>query len=145
MHSVVGSFKRMHNLVLSPGEECLTSLVEYCNAQRIVAASLSAIGAVREVELGAFEIDSKSYHKFSPAGVYELIALNGNIAIDNDSARPMAHLHVCLADHQGRCLGGQLFKAVCAVTVEFFLVEFEGQLTRRLDDFSGLKLLSALS
>ncbi|MFP5263147.1 MAG: PPC domain-containing DNA-binding protein [Blastocatellia bacterium] len=129
-------------VVLDVGDEVMDSLKKLAAAERIGMASLTAIGAVRDVVLGYLDLSRKEYLKREfGADSMELIAMTGNLGLLN--GEPVAHCHAVVGDREMRVYGGHLFEASASVTVEIFLRVYEGEITRRPDPDSGANLISA--
>lgn len=128
-------------VVLDAGNAVMDSLKKLAAAERIGMASLTAIGAVRDVVLGYLDLDRKEYLKRElGSDSMELIAMTGNLALLD--GEPVAHCHAVVGDREMRVFGGHLFEASVSVTVEIFLRVYEGEITRRLDPDSGANLIS---
>ena len=87
--------------MLDAGDEIIASLKRLAGAERIGAASLTGIGAVRDVVLGYLDLDEKQYLKreFGPESM-ELVSLTGNLALLD--GEPVAHCHVVVGDREMR-------------------------------------------
>ena len=123
-------------VVLDVGDEIIESLKKLALAERIGEASLTGIGAVRDVVLGYIDLDQKGYLRraLGPESM-ELVSLTGNLA--TLKGEPVAHCHAVVGDREMRVYGGHLFQAVTSVTVEIFLRVFDGEITRQFDPDSG--------
>ena len=128
-------------VVLDPGDEIITSLVRLATAERIGYASLTGIGAVRDVVLGYVDTNEKQYIKreFGTESM-ELVSLTGNLAMLK--GEPSAHCHAAVCDREMYTVGGHLFSAVTTVTVEIFLQVYEGEVERKYDANSGANPIS---
>ena len=127
-------------IVLDVGDEVIASLKSLADAERIGMASLTGIGAVRDVVLGYLDLEQKEYLKreFGPASM-ELVSLAGNLSrLDGG---PVAHCHCVVGDRDMRLYGGHLFEAVTSVTVEIYLRVYGGEVTREFDPASGANLM----
>ena len=60
---------------LQIGDEFISTITELAQERNIQAASLSAIGALRDFELGYYYLDRKKYDrkKFEPAAFFDLV------------------------------------------------------------------------
>lgn len=130
---------RCHLLVLERGEDLLPAVTRYAADQVIGAAWVQAIGAVDQVEIGAYRLADRTYPRVSLDGDWELLALQGNLSRD-DADAVVFHPHVVLGDEHGSCRGGHLFAARCAVTVELTIWELDTTIGRRPNHDVGLKL-----
>lgn len=120
-----------HALRLMPGDDLVTSLTEYCEAQKIGAStvvsctgSLSCItlrmAAAQEIETFAEEL--------------ELISLSGTLCGDGKH-----HLHCSVSRRDGSCIGGHCKGAATVrTTAEVVLgVMPELKFTREIDEATG--------
>lgn len=130
---------RGYILRLDRGEEILTSVTAFAKAEKIEAAFVTGIGAVKDVTLGIFQRDKKEYSQKAFDGEYELLSLDGNLSmVDGEQ---FTHLHCVLSGNDYVAFGGHLFGATVAVTGELRVVPLGGRLERRLNPEIGLKLL----
>lgn len=128
-------------VVLEPGDEVITSIIKLATAERIGEASLTGIGAVRDVVIGYIDPNQKQYIKreFGPDSM-EMISITGNLALLK--GEPSAHCHVAVSDREMRTFGGHLFSAVTSVTAEIFLRVYEGEIERKYDPNTGANPIS---
>ena len=96
--------------------ECIEGLA---SDENIVGAKLSAIGAIRDVELGAYDLSTQTYTRRTFAGIWELVSFQGNISLLN--GEPFMHAHIAIAGHDFEVMGGHLFDAEVAVVFEGFM------------------------
>jgi uncharacterized protein len=130
---------KVHLLALQVGEPLVASIVGYCGEHGIGAADVRAIGAIDEARLGAFDPAQGRYQQWEEHEARELLSLTGNVALLADGA-PFLHAHVVLGDLSGVVVGGHLFEARCAVTVEVVITELECTIVRGYDEGTGLNL-----
>ncbi len=121
------------------GEEIVSTLVEFCERERIRAGTVSAIGAAKEIEIAAFDVSTKRYSKKELKENHEILSLKG--LISSVDGKPHAHLHISVAGHDFAAEGGHLNKAVVSPTCEMVVRKFDGELSRKQDEETGLKLL----
>ena len=131
--------RRRFFLKLEPGEELLSTLSTFAKRMRISGASLTAIGAVKDTELGWFDIEAKTYLTRIFPDVLELLSLNGNIASSDEGI--LVHLHATAAGKDLTPVGGHVCASTCAVTIEAFVQETVFDLERIQDDRFNLCLL----
>ncbi|MFH1851565.1 MAG: PPC domain-containing DNA-binding protein [Candidatus Neomarinimicrobiota bacterium] len=117
-------------------EPVLETLTEFCIAHNIDNGQLSGIGALKDIEIGAFDPDTKQYTRKLYAGNYELIACQGNITLLD--GKPFIHAHVSLGDHGFNLVGGHLFAGQVAVVGEFIIIPLAGDAHREFDPEIGL-------
>jgi len=123
---------------LSRGDILPDVLVDVIRQHDITAAVIRGIGALKDVELGYFNIDTSVYEKKFFSGSYELVSLNGNLGWAGDDA--VVHLHAAIAGPDLVLHGGHLFKGTVSVTGEVFLRKMDTKIERKDDAASGLKL-----
>ncbi|MDO8521663.1 MAG: DNA-binding protein [bacterium] len=126
-------------LRLERGADVLPAIVDFCARRGITSGALRAIGAVESAKVGYYDLGAKKYEWVEYPEAMEAVSMTGNIAMV-DSA-PFIHAHVVLSDTKNNCIGGHLFSARVAVTLEIHLTAFNERINRTLDNDIGLKLL----
>lgn len=125
------------------GEEVLPSIVTFCKQEAITAGSFRAIGAVEKSKIGYYDLSQKKYGQKEYPEAMEVASMTGNIALVD--GEPFVHCHAVLsgiaAGTENQPVGGHVFEATVAVTLEVHLVAFNDSITRELDQDIGLKLL----
>lgn len=133
-----------HSVVrLERGEEVFATLMSFCDREGIQAATFSALGAVKDAKLGYYDLATKQYGSKEYKDDHEVASMTGNVALVD--GKPFLHIHTVLSGAapgtENQCIGGHLFAATVAVTLEVHLTVYEEPLTRTLDERIGLKLL----
>ncbi|MFO7676435.1 MAG: PPC domain-containing DNA-binding protein [bacterium] len=126
-------------LRLAIGEDVVEVLPRFVREQGIGSGLIQGLGAADEVELGLYDLATRSYHRRTFTGDCEIVALTGNIAWDGDN--PVCHLHCVISDETLAAHGGHLYRARVSVTCEVAVIPGEGRLDRVPDERTGLKLL----
>lgn len=126
-------------LVFQAGDEVVSELVRWAAETGTKTATLTGIGALSEAEVGIFDPESKEYERLRVSESVELLSLTGNLTISE--GQPRVHAHVVLSGRDGRAFGGHLFSARVRPTLEVFVTELPGELTRATDPESGLPLI----
>ncbi|MFH1277569.1 MAG: DUF296 domain-containing protein [Candidatus Eisenbacteria bacterium] len=121
------------------GEELTDTLRAVAKEKGIHAGRIAGIGALRDAELGYFDVDRKEYLRGIVEGSWELLSLTGNVSLR--SGEPVPHIHVILGDANLNCKGGHLFSGVVSVTGEIFIDRLPGALHRETDPEVDLPLL----
>ena len=114
----------------------MDTLTRFCIDKGISNAKLSGIGAVKETEIGAYDTIKKEYIRKEYSDILELVSFEGNITLKDGS--PFPHAHVVLSDHNMSTAGGHLFETTVAAVGEFFLMEFDNDGYRELNEDVGL-------
>jgi predicted DNA-binding protein with PD1-like motif len=126
-------------LRMERGEEIHAALTRFMQERGIEGGSVVGVGAVTDITLGYFDLETKEYTRTLYDGEYELINLTGNLStVDGES---LLHAHVVISGADMAAIAGHLFAATIAVTGEFWITVAETKFERTLDQATGLKLL----
>ncbi len=119
-------------------EDLFEQLEKFAKEEKLTAGHVTGIGALKDIELGYYNLEEKKYYKKIFHEDYELLSMSGNLSLlDN---KEFFHLHLVISDHEYRCFGGHLFSAKVAVTVEVYFSPVELSLNRTFDSCTGLNL-----
>ncbi len=129
-------FGHEHVLVLDPGEHALEKITSYLTQRRIFAGRLSAIGGFRQVELKYYNTQTLQYEQQEMKKQVEVVNLTGNIALLD--GKPFIHAHVTVSDWEYRSYSGHLGEGIVDPTLEVFLTQFDGVITRWQNEQTGL-------
>jgi hypothetical protein len=135
-----GEHGRAVVLVFSHGDEVTEQLGGWCREQRVDAARFTAIGAFGEVVLGWFDWESKQYREIGLDEQVEVLALTGDVALQDDE--PAVHAHVVVGRSDGTVRGGHLLRGHVRPTLELVLDEPPVGLRKRHDPESGLAVIA---
>jgi predicted DNA-binding protein with PD1-like motif len=125
---------------LESGERLMENLLDVVRRENITGAWLSGLGAARWVELGFYDLGAKRYKWQKIDKLLEITSLQGNISWDGNE--PVAHVHGVFSDETMAAYGGHVKDLGVGGTCEILLHRwYSGQLTRALDEQTGLKLL----
>jgi predicted DNA-binding protein with PD1-like motif len=131
-------------LRLERGEDVRHAIADFCKRKGILSSSFRAIGAVEQSKIGYYELSTKKYGQKDYPDAMEVASMTGNVA--QVDGQPVVHCHAVLSGiapgMENETVGGHVFEAKVAVTLEVHLVAFNEQITRELDDAIGLKLLN---
>ena len=128
-----------HFLVLLEGEKLIESITDFCTAQKITAAMFTAIGALKEIELGFYDLAAKEYLWKKAEAELELDSATGNVALLD--GKPIVHAHATVSDNEMHAFGGHIKEAVVGASCEVFLTPLQGKIERKPDEKTGLKLM----
>ena len=106
-----------------------------CRTHGIDSAAISAIGGVENPQLGCYELATKTYLKKDFPGIWELLSLQGNVAIKD--GQPFMHAHVSLSGVDFAAFGGHMFDAKIGLAVELFITPI-AKIERKLEEPIGL-------
>ncbi len=117
----------------------VAGLADFCREQEINAGSFTIIGAVSEVVLSYYNIESKKYEDKNIVENLEITGIIGNVAkLNSDVA---LHMHGTFSDRDMKVVGGHVKKMVVSGTGEVALTIYKGEITREFDEVSGLNLM----
>jgi predicted DNA-binding protein with PD1-like motif len=135
-----GGGQTTYLLVFDKGAEVLSGLTAFAREHRLVAGSVSGIGAVSDAELAFFDRHKKEYRPIPVAQQAEVLALTGNLALRGHA--PFFHVHTALGLPDGSTRGGHLVRAHVWPTLEVVLTTWDRPVRRKLDRETGLPLLA---
>jgi predicted DNA-binding protein with PD1-like motif len=124
---------------LEKDEEIFESLLEFAAKENLQAASVSGIGAVKNADIGCYDLDRKEYDSKNFPDIMELISATGNIS--QLDGKPFLHLHGVISGHDYLAKGGHFFKAYVGVTCEFVIIPLDHKVQRVMNNSIGLCLL----
>ena len=124
---------------LERGSDLVAELERFCAERSIVAAWVSAIGAVQRARYAYFEQDDRRYLELESDTHHEIVGFVGNISLRD--GRPFLHAHATFADAAGECRGGHLLSGTIVFACEVTIREMQDvSLVRTLDEATGLAL-----
>ncbi len=132
-------FKQHDNtyfVYLEKGEYVVKELTNFCKEHNISNGYITGIGAMNNIELGAYDSNSKEYIKKTFKEDHELITYQGNIMLLDE--KPFIHAHITIGNHNMEIFGGHLFSMNVAVVGEFIIHKVEGKSKRTFNDKIGL-------
>ena len=103
-------------LRLDRGEEIVSTLTAWAQANVVPGGAISGIGSVGEAELGFFRRETGAYERRTFTGEHEILSLLGNLSLLDGT--PFPHCHLILAGPDFVAHGGHLFRGVVTVTCE---------------------------
>ena len=131
--------QRTFAIVFDTGDEVADGLLRFATDANITAAHFTAIGALRNVTLGYFEIERKEYHRIPIREQVEVLSLVGNVATAD--GKPKVHAHIVVGKRDGTAHGGHLLEGHVRPTLEVILEETPKHLQRKHDEQTGLALI----
>jgi predicted DNA-binding protein with PD1-like motif len=122
-------------VLLEAGDEVLSSLSALVSKKKIPCGFIQGIGAIKNSELCYFDTKSKKYRVKKVKSTVEVLSLTGNIS--HLERKPFIHVHATVAGPGQKIMGGHLFKATVAVTLEIFIQVISRRLNRKYDPKIG--------
>lgn len=126
-------------LILSRDDEVLTGISRFAAQHNIKAGHFTAVGALRDVNIGWYDLQKKAYKVNAVPGQVETVSVIGDIALDK--GQPVVHCHLAVGLEDGSVKGGHLLSAIVSPTLEVFVTEEPAELNKKLDQVSGLSLI----
>lgn len=126
-------------LKIERDEEITQSLTDFLRKNQINAGTVTGIGGIADVELGFYDLPTKTYLRKTIPGNLELVLYNGNITVVD--GEPFIHAHAVVSGADYQAYSGHFFSAKIAITGEFIIHPADWNVARTLDDFTGLKLM----
>ena len=123
-----------HVLRLKPGQDLKLELAAFVRAQALTAAFVvAAVGSLKQLSLRLANAREATKKK----GSFEILSLQGTLAGEG------LHLHLCVADELGNCLGGHLLDGCQILTTAEILIQelSEFDFKRELDPETGFREL----
>lgn len=132
-------FDKGYLVRLDRGEEVTEILERFLGKEGIHAGTVSGLGGVRNVELGYYDLPSKTYRRQRQPGNLELIHYGGNITLLE--GKPFIHAHAVVSGPDFKPYSGHFFGAEVTLTGEFVVRPADWKVNRLPDDYTGLKLM----
>jgi len=125
-------------ITLAPGDEINSSFETIAKNKGIQSAWISGIGAITEMQMGYYDIETKNYIRKIFNDDYELTNLSGNISIKDNEV--YSHTHINFSDRKFNVFGGHLFHWKISAAGEFMMTVGGKSINRVLDNKIGLAL-----
>jgi len=123
-------------IYLEKDERIMKGLTQFCKDHKISNGKISGIGAIKKIELGAYDLNNKKYITQNFNDIWELTSFQGNIQLKDDV--PFIHAHINISNHDLNPKGGHLFEATVAAVGEFVLNKINTSGKRVLNPDIGL-------
>jgi predicted DNA-binding protein with PD1-like motif len=139
MFDVQASIGPAHILKPPYGSDLLKELEDYVRVNGINLAWLSGVGAVSRATIRYYDQPKQAWVDLDLDQRLEVAGLWGNVSLLN--GEPIVHLHVVLADEQGRCYGGHLGSNTLVFNLEILMTTLSGPaVMRKMDPQTGLTI-----
>lgn len=130
-------------LALKMRENLFAAILRCANAANLKSATLSGLGALDDVTVAYYNLQTKQYQTKLFKGMYELISLNGNITwVDG---KRFIHIHAALGMEDYQVVGGHIMDATVGPSAEISIVPLSAPIKREYDEETGLKLMCPFS
>ena len=126
-------------VVCDPGDEAVTALTQFAQAEDLEAASIAAVGAFEHAVVGWFDRAAKDYRRIRVDEQCEVLSLLGDVAEGQDG--PILHMHTVLGLSDGTTRGGHLLEGRVFPTLEVIVTETPAQLRKVMRPDIGVALI----
>ena len=126
-------------LALTMGENLFEGILRCANAAELNSASISGLGALDDVTVAYYNLQTKQYQTKLFKGMYELISLNGNITLVE--GKRFIHIHAALGTEEYDVVGGHIMDAIVGPSAEITIIPLSGDIDREYAAATGLKLM----
>jgi predicted DNA-binding protein with PD1-like motif len=126
-------------VVCDPGDEAVTALTQFAQAEDLEAASIAAVGAFEHAVVGWFDRAAKDYRRIRVDEQCEVLSLLGDVAEGQDG--PILHMHTVLGLSDGTTRGGHLLEGKVFPTLEVVVTETPAQLRKVMRPDIGVALI----
>lgn len=118
--------------------DLVQSVTELARSKGIVAASFTAIGALKRAKLAHYDQKNHEYREIKIDSPHEMASCVGNISLKD--GKPFVHVHTVLGDEGGNTKAGHLLEGI-VFAAEVHLRQLKGpRLERKYDGVTGLSL-----
>jgi predicted DNA-binding protein with PD1-like motif len=132
--------RRVVVVAVGKGEDAVAAINEVAARYGIRGARVTAVGGFKSAELGYFDRTKRDYLPIPVREQVEVLSLLGDIA-DNQGEAAL-HVHAVLGHRDGTTVGGHLLHGAVWPTLEVIITEVGANLIKRVDQETGLALLS---
>ena len=84
-------------IYLEKDDRIMESLTDFCKDQNIDNGKISGIGAIKDIELGAYDLSNKKYITHNFNDIWELTSFQGNVQLKDGV--PFIHAHINMSNH----------------------------------------------
>ncbi|HHW58384.1 MAG TPA: DNA-binding protein [Clostridia bacterium] len=121
------------------GSDLLQEINKFLTQENILSGEIRIIGAVSKAVFGYYDSQSKNYIYISKNEHMEILNCVGNISVKD--GKPFPHVHIALADKNGKAYGGHLMEGTIIFAAEFVITDYgDNKLERVYDEATGLYL-----
>ena len=125
---------------LDTNEDFFKSLTILCKKHKIKnAIILSGIGQLKKITLAYFDTNNR-YITRDFLNAHELIHLSGNVIWSDSNFN--FHIHTIISNNKMKSFGGHLLEAKVNITNEIFLLKTDIDISRNIDNITGLKKIN---
>src|SRR5512133_1058934 len=117
---------------LAHRSDLLQSLNKFAAAHDIKAGIIQVMGSLIRARLSFYDQEVHAYSELDFDGAHEVVSGTGNISLREGV--PATHLHIAVADREGKVVGGHCLRGCTVFAVEFVIWPFKGTAPQRIPD-----------
>lgn len=121
--------------------DLLRELNKLAAARGIKAGVVQVMGSLSRARLSFYDQKIRAYRELDCDAPHEIVAGTGNISLRDSDGVPSVHLHIAIADSQGKVTGGHSLEGCTVFAVEFVIWPFCGPPPLRVRDHATGLLL----
>lgn len=125
-------------LILKTGDNLHEGIKKCARDAKLIGASIQGLGQFTNPVFAYYGANAKS-HVIPLEGTYEVISLNGNIAMSQGGY--YTHIHAVLGDNTLQASAGHIKEAIIGATAELTITPFSKPLERQVDQETGFGLI----
>jgi predicted DNA-binding protein with PD1-like motif len=137
--SIVAGSDQPFILALKIGENLFEAITRCAQDAKLESASISGLGALDDVTIAYYNMETKTYQTKLFTGMFELVSLNGNIAVLD--GQYFTHIHAAIGDDQYQVFGGHIMDATVGPSAEITVIPLCSEIHRKYDERTGLKIM----
>jgi predicted DNA-binding protein with PD1-like motif len=126
-------------VIFSTGDEALSGLLAFAQKYHVTSAHFTAIGGLSRGTVAWFDLQRKMFRKIPIDSQVEVVAMIGDIALDQ--GKPVVHTHMVVATFDGTTRGGHVLEAYVSPTLEVMVTVDPIAMRKRLYPETGLSLI----
>jgi predicted DNA-binding protein with PD1-like motif len=127
-------------LVFDREDDVMATVRTFAEQNGIRGGHFVAIGALSRATIAWWSWSVKEYEKREVEEQLEVLALVGDITVED--GRTKVHAHVTLGRRDGVAVGGHLFEGTVRPTLEMQIFDYGRPLTRKRDAKTQLSLIA---
>lgn len=135
-------YRRFENTIIcriDKGEEVVSTLRALAEKENVHLAEVRGLGALNDFTLGLYQQDTHEYDQKRFTFPCEMTNLWG--MINTKEGELYSHIHITVADLEGKAFGGHLVEAWIGVTCELWITVRDEKVGRKMDPELKINLL----
>ncbi len=127
-------------LLLNEGDNLFEGILDCAEAVNLQAAIFTGLGALANITIGYYHLETKQHQSKLFEGVFELVSLTGNITFAEEGKR-FAHIHAAIGDTTCQVFGGHLIDAYAGASTEISIIPLHSPVHRKYNDALDIRVI----